>query len=105
MRSNLKCLKKQLDDKDRASKAAVCADVVEEVKALFAANPKTPVIVQELKAYSNTKVSPVIVSVLWDLFCLFYCSEYDDCTEQMAVIVHCAFIEEVPGSSLSRVTS
>ncbi|XP_021935281.1 alanine--tRNA ligase, cytoplasmic isoform X2 [Zootermopsis nevadensis] len=55
MRSCLRHLKKQLDDKDRASKAAVCADVVEEVKALFAANPKTPIIVQELKAYSNTK--------------------------------------------------
>jgi D-ribose pyranose/furanose isomerase RbsD len=57
MRSNLKRLKKQLDDKDRASKAAVSADVVEEVKALLAANPKAPVIVGELKAYSNTKVS------------------------------------------------
>jgi hypothetical protein len=57
MRSNLKCLKKQLDDKVRASKAAVSANVIEEVKALLTANPKAPVIVQELRAYSNTKVS------------------------------------------------
>jgi hypothetical protein len=56
MRSNLKHLKKQLDDKDRASKAEVTANVLEEVKALLADNPKAPVIVQELKAYSNTKV-------------------------------------------------
>lgn len=55
MRSNLKCLKKQLDDKVRASKAAVSANVIEEVKALLTANPKAPVIVQELRAYSNTK--------------------------------------------------
>ena len=57
MRSNLKCLKKQLDDKDRASKAAVSANVIEEVKALLTANPEAQVIVQELRAYSNTKVS------------------------------------------------
>jgi hypothetical protein len=69
MRSNLKHLKKQLDDKDRASKAAVCADVVEEVKALFVANPKSPVIVRELKAYTNTKVSLLIICIVWDLFC------------------------------------
>jgi hypothetical protein len=57
MRSNLKHLKKELDDKDRASKAAVSANVVEKVKALLAGNPNALVIVQELKAYSNTKVS------------------------------------------------
>lgn len=56
MRTSLKHLKKQLDDKDRASKAEVTANVLEEVKALLAGNPKAPVIVQELKAYSNTKV-------------------------------------------------
>lgn len=55
MRSNLKCLKKQLDDKDRASKAAVSANVIEEVKTLLTANSEAPVIVQELRAYSNTK--------------------------------------------------
>ncbi|PNF25968.1 Alanine--tRNA ligase, cytoplasmic [Cryptotermes secundus] len=55
MRTNLKHLKKQLDDKDRASKAEVTAKVLEEVKALLAGNPKAPVIVQELKAYSNAK--------------------------------------------------
>jgi hypothetical protein len=57
MRSNLKCLKKQLDDKDRASKAAVSANVIEEVKALLNANPKASFIVHQLRAYSNTKVS------------------------------------------------
>lgn len=57
MRSNLKRLKKQLDDKDRASKAAVSANVIEEVKVLLTGNPTASVIVQELRAYSNTKVS------------------------------------------------
>jgi alanyl-tRNA synthetase len=61
MRSNLKCLKKQLDDKDRASKAAVSANVIEEVKALLAANPEARVIVQQLRAYSNTKVKCFVV--------------------------------------------
>jgi hypothetical protein len=56
MRTNLKHLKKELDDKDRASKAEVSAKVVEEVKAILAGNSNTLVLVQELKAYSNTKV-------------------------------------------------
>ncbi|XP_069688012.1 alanine--tRNA ligase, cytoplasmic [Periplaneta americana] len=55
MRTNLKQLKKQLDDKDRAAKAAVTADVVEEVKAILVSNVNAPFIVRELKAFSNTK--------------------------------------------------
>jgi hypothetical protein len=56
MRTNLKHLKKELDDKDRASKAEVSAKVVEEIKSILAGNSNAPVLVQELKAYSNTKV-------------------------------------------------
>jgi hypothetical protein len=81
MRSNLKHLKKQLDDKDRASKAAVCADVVEEVKALFAANPKAPIIVRELKAYSNTKVSLFVIFIVWDVFCFITLRMIVSCTK------------------------
>ena len=58
----MKGLKKQLDDKDRASKAAVSADVIEEAKALVSANLNAPFLVKELKALSNTKVNLSIVS-------------------------------------------
>lgn len=87
MRSCLRHLKKQLDDKDRASKAAVCADVVEEVKALFAANPKTPIIVQELKAYSNTKASLLIIFIVLKLFCLIMPRMVVSCSKQNGVVV------------------
>ncbi|PSN35457.1 Alanine--tRNA ligase [Blattella germanica] len=55
LRTTLKGLKKQLDDKDRASKAAVSADVIEDAKAFITANPNIPVVVRELKAFSNSK--------------------------------------------------
>lgn len=57
MRNNLKLLKKQLDDKERNDKAAIAGKVVEEAKALAAANNNAPVLVECLNAFSNTKVS------------------------------------------------
>jgi len=56
MRTCLKNLKKELDDKERAVKAAVAGVVADEVKTLCIAQPNVPVIVRELKAESNTKV-------------------------------------------------
>lgn len=55
MRNVLKTLKKQLDDKERAGKAAVVTNVAEKAKELCLANPNTPVLVKELNAFSNTK--------------------------------------------------
>ncbi|XP_034231223.1 alanine--tRNA ligase, cytoplasmic [Thrips palmi] len=55
MRTLLKNLKKQLDDKERAVKAALAANVADEIKALCQANPNMPLLVKELQADSNTK--------------------------------------------------
>lgn len=55
IRNTLKNLKKTLDDKDRAAKAAVAAQVVEEIKEFVNANPNLPILVKELKAFNNTK--------------------------------------------------
>ncbi|KAL3280531.1 hypothetical protein HHI36_003763 [Cryptolaemus montrouzieri] len=55
IRNTLKILKKSLDDKDRAIKVAVANKVVEEVKQFLNDNKDLPVIVQELKAFNNTK--------------------------------------------------
>ncbi|KAJ9583265.1 hypothetical protein L9F63_022398, partial [Diploptera punctata] len=55
MRATLKSVKKQLDDKERASKAAVSADVIEEAKSVVSANLNAAFIVRELKAFSNSK--------------------------------------------------
>lgn len=55
MRTILKNLKKTLDDKDRAAKAAVAVKVVEEIKDFVKANPSLPILVKELKAFNNTK--------------------------------------------------
>ncbi|KAK3908980.1 Alanine--tRNA ligase, cytoplasmic [Frankliniella fusca] len=55
MRTLLKNLKKQLDDKERAVKAALAANIADEVKALCQANPTMPLLVRELQADSNTK--------------------------------------------------
>lgn len=55
MRNVLKSLKKQLDDKERAGKAAIAANVVEKAKELCMANKDAPILVQQLHAYSNTK--------------------------------------------------
>lgn len=55
IRNNLKTLKKNLDDKDRAAKAAVSVKVVDEIKNFVTENPGLPVLVKELKAFNNTK--------------------------------------------------
>ena len=49
-------MKKQLDDKDKAKKAAVMTSVVEETKAFITANQQLPWVVRRVQAYSNTKV-------------------------------------------------
>lgn len=56
MRTELKTIKKRLDDEDRGRKAAVLGDVVEAAKGLLAANPTLPYLVAELQAYANNKV-------------------------------------------------
>lgn len=61
MRTLLKNLKKQLDDKERAVKAALAANVADEVKALCQANPNMPMLVKELQADSNTKVRTIFL--------------------------------------------
>lgn len=55
MRTLLKGLKKTLDDKDRAAKAAVANLVVERAAKLALENVGALMLVEELQAYSNTK--------------------------------------------------
>lgn len=55
MRSTLKALKKALDDKERTAKAAIAANVVEAASQLAESKVGTPVLVEELQAFSNTK--------------------------------------------------
>ena len=55
MRDMLKSLKKALDDRERATKAAVATLVVEAVQKLVEANIGIPALVQVLQAYDNTK--------------------------------------------------
>ncbi|XP_017773819.1 PREDICTED: alanine--tRNA ligase, cytoplasmic [Nicrophorus vespilloides] len=55
LRNELKNLKKALDDKERAGKAAVANKVVDEIKQLVTEKPNQPILVKELKAFSNTK--------------------------------------------------
>lgn len=55
MRTTLKNLKKTLDDKERALKAAVATTVVEKAKELCLAHPNVPFLVQKLDAFNNTK--------------------------------------------------
>lgn len=55
IRNALKTLKKNLDDKDRAAKAAIANKVVDEIKEFVKEHPDLPVLVKELKAFNNTK--------------------------------------------------
>lgn len=55
IRNTLKNLKKSLDDKERANKAAIATKVVEEAKLLIESNLNVPVLVNQFQAYSNTK--------------------------------------------------
>ncbi|KAK9727725.1 DHHA1 domain [Popillia japonica] len=55
IRNSLKNFKKALDDKDRAKKAAIANQIVEEMKEFLQKDPNQPILVKELKAFSNTK--------------------------------------------------
>ncbi|KAK9872313.1 hypothetical protein WA026_017121 [Henosepilachna vigintioctopunctata] len=55
IRSVLKTLKKTIDDKERAIKAAVANEVVENIKHFLEENKNQQIIVKELKAFNNTK--------------------------------------------------
>ncbi|KAK0051507.1 alanine--tRNA ligase cytoplasmic [Biomphalaria pfeifferi] len=55
LRGELKVLKKKMDDIDKARKAGVINEVVEETKKLIEGNPNQPFIVHEFKAGSNAK--------------------------------------------------
>lgn len=55
LRNMLKNLKKQLDDKERAAKAANITKVAERAKEICLQNKDSKIIVSELKAFSNTK--------------------------------------------------
>ncbi|KAJ2953574.1 hypothetical protein O0L34_g1178 [Tuta absoluta] len=55
LRTTLKNLKKQLDDKERAAKAETVNQVIEKAKELCLSEKDSTIIIQELKAYGNTK--------------------------------------------------
>ncbi|XP_037928048.1 alanine--tRNA ligase, cytoplasmic [Teleopsis dalmanni] len=55
MRTVLKQLKKTLDDKERAAKAAVAVTVVEKAKEICQAQLNAPILVKQLDAFNNTK--------------------------------------------------
>ncbi|XP_031785196.1 alanine--tRNA ligase, cytoplasmic [Nasonia vitripennis] len=55
MRSELKALKKALDDKERSAKAAVANAVVETAVNIIESNKGAPVLVEVLNAFNNTK--------------------------------------------------
>lgn len=55
LRNILKGLKKEIDDKERAAKAAVLTVAAEKAKEICLANPDKLIIVEELKAFNNTK--------------------------------------------------
>ncbi|XP_011170505.1 alanine--tRNA ligase, cytoplasmic isoform X2 [Solenopsis invicta] len=55
MRNTLKDLKKSLDDKERAAKAAVATSVVQTAQSIIESNPECKVLVEVMEAYSNTK--------------------------------------------------
>ncbi|XP_075151730.1 alanine--tRNA ligase, cytoplasmic [Haematobia irritans] len=55
MRSQLKILKKKLDDKERAIKALVSVKVVERAKEICTSKPNAKFLVEQLQSYNNTK--------------------------------------------------
>ncbi|XP_022255366.1 alanine--tRNA ligase, cytoplasmic-like [Limulus polyphemus] len=55
LRTNLKNMKKQLDDMDRANKAAVVQEVIEQAKQLLEGNSHEKFIVHAFEAGSNAK--------------------------------------------------
>ena len=56
LRTELKSLKKKMDDLDKARKAAVVGEVTEKAKQMIIDNPNQKFIVQEFKAGANAKV-------------------------------------------------
>lgn len=60
MRNALKAIKKQIDDKEYEEKQAQSALVIKEAAALVSGKKNLPVLVAELNASSNTKVSVYI---------------------------------------------
>lgn len=55
MRVTLKELKKSIDDKERAAKAAIANTVVETAQSIIQSRVGCQVLVEVLEAYSNTK--------------------------------------------------
>lgn len=55
MRNTLKELKKSLDDKERAAKAAVATTVVKTAQSIIESKVGCQVLVEVLEAYNNTK--------------------------------------------------
>ncbi|CAH1779871.1 unnamed protein product [Owenia fusiformis] len=55
LRNKLKMLKKKLDDVDKARKAAVMTEVVEEAKKMIETSPNQRIVIHEFKALSNAK--------------------------------------------------
>lgn len=55
MRATLKELKKSLDDKERAAKAAIANTVVETAQSIIQSRVGCQVLIEVLEAYSNTK--------------------------------------------------
>jgi alanyl-tRNA synthetase len=55
MRTDLKALKKTIDDKDREMKAGVTNDVVELAKTILTSNPNLPFLVYEFNAFAQNK--------------------------------------------------
>lgn len=55
LRTTLNSIKKTLDEKDRAAKAAVSTQVIEKAKELVLAAPNAPYLVEKLDAFNNTK--------------------------------------------------
>ncbi|XP_058790099.1 alanine--tRNA ligase, cytoplasmic [Phymastichus coffea] len=82
MRNELKILKKQLDDKERAAKAAVANSVVEIVSTMIEANKGTPVMVEILNAFNNTKALDMalkkVKAISPETSALFFSVDEDD---------------------------
>lgn len=55
MRATLKELKKSLDDKERAAKAAIANKVVETAQSIIQSKIGCQILIEVLEAYSNTK--------------------------------------------------
>ena len=82
MRNELKLFKKSLDDKERAAKAAVATIVVDAANSIIEANKNTPVLVEVLKAFNNTKALDMalkkVKAVSPETSALFFSVDEDD---------------------------